>query len=84
MQSKTVQIEFMTDGTAEVTYWIGDNVVKGAGKHFLTVPKRLQFFYDKFGTADFSDEHVQVEHKTDESSKMLTSGSDVVVKPSKP
>lgn len=70
-KSKTVQIEFLADGTAEVTYFIGDDVVKGASKHFLTIPKRLAFFLEKFGTSDLNekDEHAQVEHLPDDKSK---------------
>jgi len=47
MEEKTVQVTFHDDGSATIQYFFGDEEV-GEPKRFETVPKRLEFFLEKF------------------------------------
>lgn len=47
METKTVQMEFFPDGKVSVTYFLNDKQIGGV-KEFASVPKRLEFFLEKF------------------------------------
>jgi hypothetical protein len=47
MEEKTIQVTFHDNGTATIQYFLGDEEV-GEPKHFEQVPKRLEFFLEKF------------------------------------
>jgi hypothetical protein len=46
-ETKTVQVEFFSDGKAEISYFLGSKPV-GDPVTFDEVPKRLRFFLEKF------------------------------------
>lgn len=48
---KTVQIDYNSDKGCKITYFIGDEQV-GEAKTFDEVPKRLEFFLEKFPKQD--------------------------------
>lgn len=73
-RSKTVQVEFFPDGSAEVTFFRGDDVVKGKTKRFQTVPKRLAFFLDKFGESDWSDKEESAKSSPDPTGESTVKG----------
>lgn len=47
MKTKTVQIDFLSEGSAQVTYFEGDDQI-GNEITFEKTPKRLLFFLEKF------------------------------------
>lgn len=65
MESKTVQIEFLPDGSVEIDYYEGDKMV---GKTYKspTVPKRLAFFLEKFPKQGNSGKTTQAKDLTKE------------------